>query len=156
MNKRIITILALSVALNAHAAGGLVTDVHDGDTITVQGFAQKIRIAKIDTPELKTYKWGYQPYGSEARTNLLNLCLGKIATLTDIKSDRYGRFDANVSCAGVDVAGWQLSNGSAWPYHYNTPKKYKAMSDVARNKGLGLWSLSNAIDPYFWRKNKMR
>ena len=51
-------ILALLFSTNAWAFDGLVTDTHDGDTLTVTnelGFGEKIRLAKVDTPELKAH-----------------------------------------------------------------------------------------------------
>ena len=151
---KLLIILTL-FSLQAFAFDGLVTRVSDGDTLTVtneKSVDETIRISKIDTPELKHFKWGYQPYASEARTSLLNLCAGKIATIVRKSTDRYGRTSANVSCQGYDVATWQLNNGFAWPYHYNTPKLYKNMALTAKEKNLGLWALENPVDPYFWRK----
>jgi endonuclease YncB( thermonuclease family) len=163
MKKLLSTLILVIVNLTAiycqptWALDGLVTSVHDGDSITIAGISQKIRIRNMDAPELanKSLGWGYQPYASEARTSLLNLCGGKIATLTNMKTDFYGRIDARVNCQGFDVATWQLDNGLAWPYHYNTPKKYKRMALDAKGKNLGLWVLPNATDPWAWRKNKM-
>lgn len=160
--NRIILPLVLALAMlsmqNADAFDGLVIHVSDGDTLTVmneKGAGETIRILKIDTPELKHFKWGYQPYASEARTSLLNLCAGKIATVMRKSTDKYGRTAGAVSCQGFDVATWQLDNGFAWPYHYNTPKRYKNMALTAKDKKLGLWALQNPVDPYFWRKLEM-
>lgn len=158
MTRLILPIALILTALaipKAWAFDGLVTQVSDGDTLTVmneKGASEIIRITKIDTPELKHFKWGYQPYASEARTSLLNLCGGKIATVMRKSTDKYGRTAGAVSCQGFDVAEWQLDNGFAWTYHYGTPKKYKRMALAAKEKKIGLWALENPIDPYFWRK----
>ena len=58
-------LIALLFSCQAFAFDGLVTQVHDGDTLTVTnelGFGEKIRLAKVDAPELKSFKWGEQPY----------------------------------------------------------------------------------------------
>lgn len=139
----------------AWAFDGLVTHVSDGDTLTVlneNGTGEVIRIVYIDTPELQHFKFGYQPYASEARTSLLNLCGGKLATVIRKTTDKYGRTAGHVACQGFDVATWQLDNGFAWPYHYGTPKKYRALAATAKAKHLGLWALPNPIDPWAWRK----
>ncbi len=151
----LVLILSALAMPKAYADEGLVTGVHDGDSITVAGQAKNIRIRYMDAPEIKAFKWGNQPFGVEARNALATLCKGQIATLTKITKDKYDRLDANVSCQGFDVAEWQLDNGFAWPYHYNTPKKYKRMALAAKEKGLGLWALPNPVDPWAWRKQRL-
>lgn len=158
MTRLILPLVLILTALampKAYAFDGLVTHIVDGDTLDVineTGAQERIRLTNADTPELKHFKWGYQPSASEARTSLLNLCGGKIATVVRKRVDRYGRTTGAVTCQGFDVATWQLDNGFAWPYHYGTPKKYKRMALTAKEKGLGLWALPNATDPYYWRK----
>lgn len=136
------------------AFDGLVTQVHDGDTLTVKnenGAAEKIRIYRIDAPELKGGGNPYQPYASEARTSLLNLCNGKVATVIR-KGKSYGRTVGIVSCDGDDVADWQINNGSAWAYRYTATKTQKATQARVKLSGYGLWALQNPIEPYLWRK----
>ena len=154
--KKILTVLGFAIYCHtAFAFDGLVTHVSDGDTLTVmneKGTGEVIRITYMDAPELKHFAWGYQPYASEARTSLLNLCGGKLATIIRKTTDKYGRTAGRVSCQGFDVATWQITNGFAWPYHYNTPVKYKALAATAKSKHLGLWGLENPVDPWAWRK----
>ena len=53
---------------------GVVTAVHDGDTLTLDG-ATKIRLDTIDAPELA------QDYGQQAQEHLSNLVLGSTVTV---------------------------------------------------------------------------
>ena len=139
----------------AYAFNGLVASVHDGDTLTVlneQGHDEKIRIYQIDSPEMKGSKWAYQAYASEARTSLLNLCMGKVANITRKNTDKYGRTLGIVNCQGYDVATWQLDTGSAWAYRYTATKAQKAKQARAKQHNDGLWSNGKAIEPILWRK----
>lgn len=147
----VVLILCALATQKVFALDGLVTNVHDGDSLTVTGQAKNIRVRYIDAPELKAFKWDYQPYAAEARTALLNLCSGKVATLTNITQDKYNRLDANVNCQGYDVAKWQIDNGFAWNYKY-APKRFRVLALNAKAKKIGLWALPNPINPIDWRK----
>ena len=142
----------------ASAFDGLVTGVHDGDSLTVlneQGLDEKIRLRRADTPERRAFTWGYQPYAAEARTSLLNLCAGKIASVIRHGKDRNGRTLGDVSCQGFDVARWQIESGAAWAYRYSSTIATRAWQANAKGKGLGLWALPNPIEPWAWRKNAL-
>ena len=146
------------LSLNAAAFDGLVIDVHDGDSLTVlneQGAAEKIRLHRADTPELKGTKWAYQPYAAEARSSLLNLCGGKIASITRHGQDRYHRSLGDINCQGHDVARWQIDNGAAWAYRWASLKALRNAQASAKAKGLGLWALPKPVEPYLWRKDRM-
>lgn len=158
MKKLIVLVFMVSCTAHASMFNGLVTSIHDGDTITVvneNGLDEKVRIAKVDTPELAGVRWGYQPYATEARNAMVKLCSKKIAVITPVSKDLYGRTVANVSCGGVNVATYLLDNGYAWAYRYTAPKAYKEKQLIAKNKKIGLWAVSSPIEPLLWRKNKM-
>lgn len=149
-------LLALLLLLSplCMAFDGTVFEVHDGDTIKVTnefGFAEMIRIAKIDAPEEPSSKWPYQPYANESRDALSALCLFKTASVKRFKKDRYGRTVANVSCDGIDVTTFQLVHGNAWFYRYSSGKALKTLAATAKDKQLGLWA-APAVEPYLWRK----
>ena len=151
-------ILALLFSTNAWAFDGLVTDTHDGDTLTVTnelGFGEKIRLAKVDTPELKAFNWGEQPFAIEARNALSGLCLGKTATVNRKTKDKYGRTVGYVSCQSTDVTTYQIKNGNGWAYRYSSNKALRALQANAKAQHLGLWALENPIEPILWRKNAM-
>ena len=156
MKKRYL--IALLFSANAFAFDGLVTKVYDGDTLTVinpLGLAEKIRLSKLDAPELKAFKWGEQPYGQQARDALFNLCAGKIATVVKKSKDKYGRTVASVNCQNIDVTAYMIQNGDAWAYRYSATKALRLMQITAKEKGLGLWALENPIEPILWRKKAL-
>ena len=156
MNR--LLLLALLFSANAFAFDGLVTKVHDGDTLTVInefGFGEKIRLAKVDTPELKAFKWGEQPYAQESKKALSGLCEGKTATVNRKTKDKYGRTVGYVSCQSTDVTTYLIKNGNGWTYRYSSNKALRALQANAKAQHLGLWSLENPIEPIVWRKNAM-
>ena len=91
---------------------GIVTEVQDGDTLTLVNWqaTYKIRLADIDAPEWK------QEYGKDSRASLFHMCGVKKATAETKGEDRYGRTLARVTCAGVDANAEQVRRGWAWVY----------------------------------------
>lgn len=88
---------------------GLVTEVHDGDTLTLVNWqaTYKIRLVDIDAPEWK------QAYGKDSRASLFHMCGLKKATAETVGEDRYGRTLARMTCAGVDANAEQVRRGWA-------------------------------------------
>lgn len=156
MNKLLPLILTLALAVlstSVNAFDGIVTQVKDGDTLTVineTGVEEKIRLYRVDSPEMKYSNVSYQPYATEARTGLLNLCGGQVATIVR-KGSSYRRTVATVQCKGVDAAKYQVSSGNAWVYRYRQSLYFNKLQADAKTRGLGLWA-SPAVEPYLWRR----
>ena len=116
---------------------GLVTEVQDGDTLTLVNWqaTYKIRLADIDAPEWK------QEYGKDSRASLFHMCGLKLATADTSGEDRYGRTLATVTCAGVDANAEQVKRGWAWVYIQYAPKNSPlyALEREARLEKRGLW-----------------
>lgn len=151
-------LIALLFSCQAFAFDGLVTQVHDGDTLTVTnelGASEKIRLAKVDAPELKSFKWGEQPYAQEARKALADLCIGKTATVDRKNKDKYGRTVASVSCQSTDVAAYMIKNGDAWAYRFSSTRALRALQASAKAQNIGLWANKDAVEPIIWRKNAL-
>lgn len=155
----IIATLLLGTSLQANSSGrwrqppwvGVVTHVTDGDSLWVRqlstGQAQEIRIAGIDAPEI------CQTYGPQSAQALFNLVQRKTVTVRVKTQDKYGRFVAAVELQGQDVAAWLVSHGLAWSYHSRRSMgPYGAQELAARQAGLGLWGLSDPIEPKFFRR----
>jgi len=128
----------------------MVSSVHDGDTITVNG--QSIRLDSIDAPELD------QAYGHSSRDHLAALVLGQSVTVTYAKTDLYGRVVGTVfksDCSNANLN--QVASGAAWYY-----EAYKCEIDIrqrtafaaaqasARKAALGLWG-APATAPWVFR-----
>lgn len=145
----------LSMALVASLAQadlqGFVVSVHDGDSLTVLVDSQqvKVRLADIDAPELK------QAFGPRSKQSLLELCLGKAATLEDQGRDRYVRTIARVRCAGVDANRQQVQRGMAWVFdRYVKDRSLYRDQEAARAAKRGLWMDPKAMPPWAWRRAK--
>jgi len=129
---------------------GIVTEAHDGDTLTLVNWQHtyRIRLADIDAPELD------QPHGRDSRTSLFHMCVLKKATAETAGEDRYGRTLARVTCAGVDANAEQVRRGWAWVYERYAPKNsplygLQAEARVARR---GLWDDTQPMPPWEWRR----
>lgn len=133
---------------------GLVIQVHDGDTMTVineNNAIERIRLYRIDSPEMRGSKWQYQPYANESKAVLSSLCLGAKATIIR-KGTSYDRTVGEVICNNKQVSVIMISNGSAWAYKYTALKSQKLLQDKARAEKQGLWALDKPIEPLMWRQ----
>ena len=130
---------------------GIVTNVHDGDTITVNG--SNIRLDSIDAPELA------QTYGNESQINLARLVMGQYVRVAYTKSDVYDRivgavFTGNCLYANLE----QVKSGSAWFYKAYQCEISSSVRDLfaqaessAKATRLGLWSESSPTAPWVYR-----
>ena len=136
---------------------GVVTGVHDGDSLTVineLGAREKIRVHRIDSPEMPYCFAGkcvpLQPYAIQSRDALKTLCLGKVTTI--IRKGLSGtRTVGTVKCQGVDVGTYQLTNGNAWVYRYTSTIAARKLQSNAHALGVGLWA-KPSVEPYLWRR----
>lgn len=134
---------------------GSVTNVHDGDTVTLSSAASsyQIRLDGIDAPELA------QPFGSLSQGALAKAVLGKSVKVAYSKIDQYGRIVGAVFTESCQYANLdQVSAGLAWFY-----KAYQCeISEAARNQFMqaqdkavqekaGLWAQSDPEAPWFYR-----
>lgn len=134
---------------------GLVTQVHDGDTVTLSSAASvyQIRLDGIDAPELA------QPFGSLSQSALSRAVLGKSVKVAYSKTDQYGRIVGAVftdSCQYVNLE--QVSTGLAWFYkayqcEISEPARLQFLQaqDKAVQEKAGLWAQSNPEAPWFYR-----
>ncbi len=82
-------LLSFSSETNAKLPTTIIKSCYDGDTCaTIDG--EKIRLACIDTPELKGKKAEPIP-ATEARDFLNKLLTNEVVTIKRISKDRYGR-----------------------------------------------------------------
>lgn len=98
----------------------LVTDVHDGDTVTVDidlGLfitlrQEKIRLFGINAPEVTGAS---KPEGLKSRDALRQRVLNQQISLQTIKDrkEKYGRWLGIVNLNGESINQWMLDNGYA-------------------------------------------
>ncbi|WP_316826437.1 thermonuclease family protein [Pedobacter miscanthi] len=129
-----------------------VIRILDGDTMEVlyQEHPLKIRLAHIDCPE----KRGHQPFGTEAKQALSNLCFGQMVTVQGQKYDRYKRLIAVVINDKKQVINQEMIKlGMAWHFKkYSSDPLYAQLEINARKNKIGLWQDMTAIAPWEWRK----
>ena len=138
------------VSVGTQRISGVVTSVHDGDTITVSG--ESVRLASIDAPELD------QAYGLSSRAHLSAMLLGQTVTVAYAEKDRYDRVVGTVfktDCAHVNLN--MVWVGAAWYYEafqcevdIRQRQAYAAAQAQARAVQRGLWS-AEALAPWVYR-----
>ena len=148
-----ISILLLSFALTLPLVAdfqGKVVGVSDGDTITVLhgGKGVNIRLYGIDCPESS------QDFGQAAKKFTSGMVYGKIVKVEEKDNDRYGRI---VGIVYVDAENLNLSllcNGFAWYYkaYAKNEKSFAAAESKAKAAKSGLWSKSDPIPPWDYRR----
>ena len=98
---------------------------YDGDTCTSTN-GEKIRLACIDTPELRGKR--ADPIPAKAARDYLNgLVAGEEVSIRRITKDRYGRTVAELSKAGVNIQEQLVDKGFASVY-----KRYSDQCDWSR------------------------
>ena len=104
----------------------IIQSCYDGDTCTTNS-GEKIRLACIDTPELRGSK--ADPIPAKAARDYLNgLVAGEEVAIRRITKDRYGRTVAELSKDGVNIQEQMVVNGLAIVY-----KKYSAKCNFSNN-----------------------
>lgn len=131
---------------------GTVTEVLDGDTLTVGG-AHRIRLSGIDAPELS------QAFGPQSRSALKAMVQGQTVSVAYADTDRYGRLLGHVFASGcLDVNLRQVRTGSAWFYRaYQcdlsaAERTALALAEqLARASHEGLWAETSPVAPWLYR-----
>lgn len=152
----LLAFLALLPSL-AFAWEGVVTKIHDGDSIAVRAIADgrqvKVRILGVDCPEYR------QPYGKEAAEFVRALLpIGATVEVWDDRLDRYGKMLAEVTTPdGKNLIDELLKAGLAWVHKdcLGCDALY-ALELQAREAKRGLWKDKNPVPPWEWRKRQKR
>ena len=133
---------------------GLVVGVTDGDTITVlhEGKGEKIRLYGIDTPEKG------QAFGKKAKQFTSRMVYGKTVEVETKDTDRYGRTVALINVGGQSLNEALIKDGLAWVYRKYCVESFCEdwlnFEAIARYGQIGLWSESNPVPPWEYRKNQ--
>jgi endonuclease YncB( thermonuclease family) len=132
---------------------GWVTEVADGDTLTVQAGLQshRIRLGGVDAPETE------QAHGSRSRAALALMCLGRPVDLDMEDRDRYQRLVGQVRCQGEWANAELVRQGHAWVYRqHNRHPEFEALEAQARAQRRGLWAQEQPTPPWVWRQDNKR
>lgn len=149
------TVIALGAfylsAAQADLFSGKVVGIADGDTLTVLTASKqqhRIRLAEIDAPEK------HQPFGTESKQSLSDLCFGKEAEVFPQVKIGDQRIVARIKCAGIDANAEQVNRGMAWVYRrYAKDHDLYVLEHGAKVRKRGLWVDSSPTPPWQWRKN---
>lgn len=131
-----------------------VIRIIDGDTMEVlyDGKPLKIRLAHIDCPE----KRGAQPFNSNAKKALSDLCFGQKVTLYSQEYDRYKRLIAVIINDKKQIVNQEMiKQGLAWHFkRYSKDPIYHQLELDARKNKIGIWQEPNPTPPWQWRETK--
>lgn len=115
-----------------------VVSVYDGDTITVAFdtmglgfFLHNVRIAGIDSPEIKGKTAEEKAAAAASRDHLRTLIDGRLVDLEIIMTDKYGRLLANVTRTsdGLNISQNMLDSKHAAAYDGSTRKPFSTAAD---------------------------
>ena len=102
-------LISYSPAINAKLPTTIIKSCYDGDTCTtIDG--ERIRLACIDTPEIKGKKADPIP-AKEARDFLNNLLVNKKVSIKRITKDRYGRTVGELFKNGLNIQKMIVDKG---------------------------------------------
>jgi len=100
--------------LELHKENVIIENCYDGDTCTTRE-GEKIRLACIDTPELRGPK-AKPVEAKSARDYLNNLIAGKEVSIKRITKDKYGRTVADLLINGENIQKKMFTSGYAKIY----------------------------------------
>lgn len=157
-----VLIFALVNASSPHAyirtVEGFVTQVSDGDTLTLEmrdGTKRRVRLYGIDAPEVRHDKKPGQPYSEEARWALAEKVLRKNVILTVLERDEYKRMVGIISLGKRSINEEMVREGWAWAYrrHLRGPyvSEFIDAERKARKNRVGLWQQSSPQPPWEFR-----
>lgn len=135
---------------------GKVVHVTDGDTLIVLKDRKEVdvRLYGVDTPEKG------QPSGTKAKRFTASMAANERVEVEVKDQDRYGRVVALVyiegdgECLNVEL----VRSGHAWVYerycHIRDCDHWQTLEKQARVGEKGLWSKSNPVAPWDWRRGE--
>ncbi|MFT7220090.1 MAG: endonuclease YncB(thermonuclease family) [Candidatus Azotimanducaceae bacterium] len=144
---------------------GKVINVTDGDKITISNARNekiKVRLTGIDAPESE------QPFGKDSTIKLGLIVADKEVRIDTIKKDSLGNVlgkvwvqpsDCSTCGKTLNANHAQLLAGMAWWDSQNADEqspedrgRYESAERESRNRKRGLWSESNPMAPWDWRR----
>ncbi len=147
----IVILIALLAAAPGEGLRGEAVAVNAGDRIAVrvQGKALKVRLAEIDSPELK------QTFYRQSKQYAEKLVLGKQVELRVKSVDRYGTVIADVVLSdGSRLNEKMAAAGWAWHYRVELPinPRLAELEYEAWSKKIGLWVEPQPKPPWEFRR----
>ncbi len=135
----------------------VISRVMDGDTVSVRGWRERVRLANIDAPEMSHgYAKPGQPFSVQATKWMTEQVEGKDGvTLRCVDQDRYGRKVCDLFLKGRHVNKELVRAGLAWANtanpRYLRDRSVLAAQEEAQAAQRGLWSQQKPVPPWQWR-----
>ncbi|HXM33794.1 MAG TPA: thermonuclease family protein [Pyrinomonadaceae bacterium] len=153
----ILVALALLISSSARATdlSGKVTEVIDGNTISLKSLSHtiKVRLLAVAPPEKG------QPYSDVARQHLSDLILGKYVVVRYTGIGKQGYLIGTVLLEQADINAQMLRDGVAWYFPPDADdlaeanrQLYPACEQAARAEKRGLWQAKDPVSPWEFRK----
>lgn len=139
----------LTLVLLGQTSSGKCVGVSDGDTISMMqaGSVVKVRLGGIDCPEMG------QDFGIRAKQFTSAFVFGGDIEIKEYNQDIYGRIVARVYVDGKDLSLELVRAGLAWHYKkYSSDSVLIEAEEQARRSKKGLWSISNPVPPWEYRR----
>jgi len=112
----------------------LCTQVYDGDSLTIAAYLDddpeatlwrfKVRLARIDSPELRTKSTDEKKFGLRSKKFLSNQVLGKHIRLDNVQYEKYGRILADVYLGDTCVNDLMVKQKMAVLYNGKKKKTF--------------------------------
>lgn len=155
ISRTALVMLCLVPGLALADFSGRVVKVADGDTVTVlrtvdgQNTQVRVRLASIDAPEKN------QAFGTRSREHLSQMVFGKIVTVEEQGSDRYGRTIGVIHIGERNANREMVQQGLAWAYRqYLNDSTLMRVESSARRARRGLWADKEPVAPWDFRRNQ--
>lgn len=114
---------------------GKCVDVYDGDTVKIvlnipinnTLYKWNCRIARVDTPELRTRNIKEKQFGYQVRDFLREMILDKIVKVKCLDFDKYGRLlieIIGIEEKEINISDWLISNNYAFEYNGGKKKQW--------------------------------
>lgn len=109
---------------------GKVIRIVDGDTLDIATCVDnkivkfRVRLAGIDTPEMRSKKGNEKKYALESKKALASLVDGKIVNLKDVEWGMFGRLVCRVFYNNLDICQFLLDNKYANEYKGKRDKNF--------------------------------
>ena len=111
----------------------------------------KVRLYGIDAPERG------QDFSKVAKQYLSDLVFDKKVFVTQVDTDQYGRIIGIVMVNDIIVNEEMLKAGLAWHYtEFDDNEQWIQLESEARTTQKGLWSASQPVAPWEFRRAKRR
>ncbi len=150
----VLVAVCASPALAKEPFFGVVKKIIDGDSLLVVSRKKtiEVRLYGVDCPEYN------QPYSNEAKALVRKRVYGKKVLVQPVYYDSYKRLVAIVEYGDHTLNSELVGAGLAWVYPYYCRKEickfWAKMENSAKNKKTGMWSTTQAIPPWKWRRIK--